>query len=134
MTPNLEEFLGPIEACDCAELNGWNTTIKVISQGTVKWKIQDLYGTVCSLKTLSFVDHATTYIHHTYRMQVWDYSPSNPLSSRTKSKQSTNKLPSADALYVLHANLGSKVTKAQGTLHRSSCLRPSLSQRPPAWH
>jgi hypothetical protein len=22
MTPNLEEFLGPIEACDCAELNG----------------------------------------------------------------------------------------------------------------
>jgi hypothetical protein len=35
-------------------MNGLNTSIKVIGHGTVKWKIQDLFGTVRSIKTKAF--------------------------------------------------------------------------------
>jgi hypothetical protein len=54
VTPNLDDFVGPIEKAETQELNGLNATIKVIGQGTVEWKIQDLFGTVRSVKTLAF--------------------------------------------------------------------------------
>jgi hypothetical protein len=54
VTPNLADFVGPIEKCSTSELNGLNHTIKVIGQGTVEWKIQDLFGTVRSIKTMAF--------------------------------------------------------------------------------
>jgi hypothetical protein len=54
VTPNLDDFVGPIEKCETSELNGLNATIKVIGQGTVEWKIQDLFGTIRSVKTKAF--------------------------------------------------------------------------------
>jgi hypothetical protein len=54
VTPTLDDFLGPIEPCSTKELNGLNTSIKVIGHGTVEWKIQDLFGTVRSIKTKAF--------------------------------------------------------------------------------
>ncbi len=51
VTPTLADFVGPIEPCSNKELNQLNATIKVIGHGTVKWKIQDLFGTVRSVKT-----------------------------------------------------------------------------------
>jgi hypothetical protein len=55
VTPNLQDFVGPIEKCSTNELNSLkNSTIKVVGQGTVEWKIQDLFGTVRSVKTMAF--------------------------------------------------------------------------------
>jgi hypothetical protein len=54
VTPNLAQFVGPIEKCSTSDLNGLNATIKVIQQGTVEWKIQDVFGTVRSIKTKAF--------------------------------------------------------------------------------
>jgi hypothetical protein len=54
VTPTLADFIGPIEPCSTKELNGLNASIKVIGHGTVEWKIQDLFGTVRSMKTKAF--------------------------------------------------------------------------------
>jgi hypothetical protein len=50
VTPNLENFLGPIRQCTTKELNGLNSSITTVGVGTVEWKVQDLFGAVCSVK------------------------------------------------------------------------------------
>jgi hypothetical protein len=51
VTPNLDDFLGPIRPCTTKELNGLNSSITVVGVGTVEWKVQDLFGAVRSIKT-----------------------------------------------------------------------------------
>jgi hypothetical protein len=46
VTPNMEDFMGPIELC--------STTVKVIGHDTVEWKIQDLFRTGQLVKTRAF--------------------------------------------------------------------------------
>jgi hypothetical protein len=54
ITPNVDDFVGPIESCSTSELNGLNAKIAVVGQGTVEWKIQDLFGVVRSVKCRAY--------------------------------------------------------------------------------
>jgi hypothetical protein len=51
VTLNLQDFVGPIRECSTKELNGLNAPINVVGEGKVDWKIQDVFGTVRSIKT-----------------------------------------------------------------------------------
>jgi hypothetical protein len=54
VTPNLQDFIGPIRECSTKELNGLNALINVVGEGKVGWKIQDVFGTVRSIKTTAY--------------------------------------------------------------------------------
>jgi hypothetical protein len=54
VTPNLQDFVGPIRECSTKELNGLNAPINVVGEGEVDWKIQDVFGTVRSIKTTAY--------------------------------------------------------------------------------
>jgi hypothetical protein len=55
ITPNVDDFIGPIEPCSTTKLNGLNAKISVVGQGTVEWKIQDLFSVVRSLKCQAYL-------------------------------------------------------------------------------
>jgi hypothetical protein len=48
--PKLDNFLGPIEQCSMTELSGLNSKIDVVGQGTIKWKIQDVFASIHIIK------------------------------------------------------------------------------------
>jgi hypothetical protein len=54
VTPNLQDFVGPIRECSTKELNGLNAPINVVGEGEVDWKIQDVFGIVRSIKTTAY--------------------------------------------------------------------------------
>jgi hypothetical protein len=54
ITPNVDDFVGPIKPCSTSELNGLNAKIAVVGQGTVEWKIQDLFGIVRPIKCRAY--------------------------------------------------------------------------------
>ena len=46
VTPNINDFVGPIRPCSTTELNGLNAKITVAGEGELQWKFQDVFGRI----------------------------------------------------------------------------------------
>ncbi len=54
VTPNINDFVGPIRPCSTTELNGLNTKITVAGEGDVQWKVQDVFGTIRTITATAY--------------------------------------------------------------------------------
>ena len=54
LTPVISDFVGDIELADLDSLQGLSSKTQVCGQGTVKWKVQDMFGMVRTLKTKAY--------------------------------------------------------------------------------
>ena len=54
LTPNLNDFIGPIHPCGIYEMNGLTASAGVVGKGTVERTIQDLFGTTHTIHTLAY--------------------------------------------------------------------------------
>ena len=54
LTPIITDFVGTIEPANLDSLQGLSSKTKVCGQGTVKWKVQDMFGVVRTLTTKAY--------------------------------------------------------------------------------
>ena len=54
LTPNRNDFIGPLRPAPMSELNGLSHTTAVEGVGTVEWTIRDLFGTTRTIRTEAY--------------------------------------------------------------------------------
>ena len=54
LTPVISDFIGNIEPADLDSLQGLSSKTQVCGQGTVQWKVQDMFGMVRALTTKAY--------------------------------------------------------------------------------
>ena len=54
LTPNVNDFIGPIEPCDLLQIHGLADASNVSGAGLVKWTVIDVFGCVRTLRTWAY--------------------------------------------------------------------------------
>ena len=54
LTPNLQDFVGPIQPAEISSLNGLSGTTAVRGFGTVQWMVRDVMGVARTIKTKAY--------------------------------------------------------------------------------
>lgn len=54
VTPNLSNFIGPLDKSEIDNLGGLSGGTAVSGKGTVKWTIRDYYGRIATIKTTAY--------------------------------------------------------------------------------
>ena len=54
VTPNINDFQGPIRPCELTKLKGLNSSANVVGVGNVKWMIRDVFGCTREIVTVAY--------------------------------------------------------------------------------